>query len=187
MSLRFNHYRLQMMLRWAKLVPTLVSANFTLGAIMQRRIQMTLGLRKKIEKDKAAGRDLEEKVNVKTRLPDFLFLFFFFYSSSFTVHFAASVWEPVNSSKEFQRQTEMKEFLQLLLNKWNRRWRVSFKITLCCNNDIICISSFWHQRPITSSRHHLFWSHQICMVNTEVFLFQLATADLQFKWVLTSR
>lgn len=42
MSLRFNHYRLQKMLCWAGLVPTLVYANSTLEAIMQSGSWLTL-------------------------------------------------------------------------------------------------------------------------------------------------
>ncbi len=42
MSLRFYHYRVQMMLCWAGLVPTLVKANITLEEITQRGFQLTL-------------------------------------------------------------------------------------------------------------------------------------------------
>lgn len=42
MSLRFSHYRLQMMMCWARGVPMLVNANISLEAIMQRGFQLTL-------------------------------------------------------------------------------------------------------------------------------------------------
>lgn len=60
-----------MMLCWAGLVPTLVYANITLEAVMQRGFRLTLKLCKEGEKRNPVGEFQREKVNLKTRLPDY--------------------------------------------------------------------------------------------------------------------
>lgn len=101
MSLRFYHYRLQMMLWGAEFFPTLVFANFTLEAITQRGFRLTLKLCKKKEKRNPEG---EIQTKCEPQLPDF-----FFNSSCVTIYFAACVWESHHFSNEFKRQTESNE------------------------------------------------------------------------------